>query len=124
MKVRFNFLYPVLFSIVTGMFFSVPISAATGSTSQWILNAEQWELNRTDRRITTIPALNQLVKTWLGRVEAEPDLKMILQYPGGEEGEIWVQEVADWLVTYGIPSHYIIMQPGSAADDMIKLSLR
>ena len=36
-----------------------------------------------------------------------------LRYPGGEEGELWVGELMDWLISLGIPSKYLVAVPGS-----------
>jgi hypothetical protein len=46
-----------------------------------------------------------------------------VQYPNGEEGEFWVQELTDWLVALGIPSRFISLTPVSESDDEIKFQL-
>ncbi|GMR01163.1 MAG: hypothetical protein BMS9Abin19_0521 [Gammaproteobacteria bacterium] len=85
----------------------------------WQLNAEQWELARSGETILSLPVLNQLVNTWL----AEKQKKIEIQYPGGEDGEFWVQELTDWLVSLGIPSKNMVTTPGSGADDVIKFNI-
>ena len=85
----------------------------------WVLHAEQWEMARSGESILTLPVLNKLVTAWL----RENQKKIEIQYPGGEEGEFWVQELTDWLVSLGIPSGSMIIVPGSGADDMIKFNL-
>ena len=85
----------------------------------WQLHAEQWELARSGETILSLPVLNQLIKAWLSEKQ-----KMIeIQYPGGEDGELWVQELTDWLVSLGIPSKYMVITPGSGADDVIKFNI-
>ena len=49
--------------------------------------------------------------------------KIEIHYPGGEDGEFWVQELTDWLVSLGIPSKYMVISPGSGADDVIKFNI-
>ena len=44
-----------------------------------------------------------------------------LQYPGGEEGELWVYQLMDWLVALGIPSNNLVAVPGSGQEDVIRL---
>ena len=66
-----------------------------------------------------MPVLHQLVNDWL----QDKQLKIELRYPGGEEGEFWVQELTDWLVALGIPSERMITIPGSGTDDRIKFAL-
>jgi len=87
--------------------------------SVWQLRAEQWELARSGETILSLPALNQLIQAWL----AEKQKKIEIQYPGGEDGEFWVQELTDWLVSLGIPSKYMVITPGSGADDVIKFNI-
>ena len=85
----------------------------------WALHAEQWELARSGESLLSLPVLNQLINAWL----LEKRKKIEVQYPGGEEGEFWVQELTDWLVSLGIPSNHMVTVPGSGADDMIKFGL-
>jgi hypothetical protein len=85
----------------------------------WELYAEQWELARSGESVLLLPVLNQLINAWL----LEKHKKIEIQYPGGEEGEFWVQELTDWLVSLGIPSNHMVIVPGSGADDMIKFGL-
>jgi len=92
---------------------------ANNESKGWVLHAEQWELARSGESILLLPVLNQLIKTWL----LEKHKKIEVQYPGGEEGEFWVQELTDWLVSLGIPSNRMVIIPGSGADDMIKFGL-
>lgn len=83
------------------------------------LRAERWDLARHGEKILQLSAVRQLVKAWSG---AEQQL-IELRYPGGEEGEIWVQELSDWLISLGIPSQYIVKVPGSGEADVIKFKL-
>jgi hypothetical protein len=46
-----------------------------------------------------------------------------IRYPGGEEGELWVRELMDWLIALGIPSDAMNQIPGSGAEDRISLVL-
>lgn len=84
-----------------------------------VLRAEQWELVRHGERLITVPVLNEVVKQW----SSENGHGIELQYPGGEEGELWVQELKGWLISLGIPSQYLIAVPGSGAADIIKFRI-
>lgn len=86
-------------------------------TSFFRLSAEQWELARDGDDIMTLPTLKHLVQQWL----EDPARTIEVQYPGGEEGEFWVQQLTDWLVALGIPSNHMVVVPGSGVDDMITL---
>jgi hypothetical protein len=85
----------------------------------WKLHAEQWALARSGDTILSLPVLNQVVRAWL----AEKQKMIEIRYPGGEDGELWVQQLTDWLVSLGIPSKYLVTTPGSGADDMIKFNI-
>jgi hypothetical protein len=83
------------------------------------LRAEQWELVRHGERLIGVDVLNDVVRKWsLGR-----GLSIELQYPGGEEGELWVQELISWLISLGIPSKYLVAVPGSGEADIIKFRI-
>jgi hypothetical protein len=97
---------------------TIPDSAIVKSET-WELNAEQWELARSGESIMSLPVLNNLINAWL----LDKHKRIEIQYPGGEEGEFWVHELSDWLVSLGIPSDRMVIIPGSGADDMIKFDL-
>jgi len=86
---------------------------------EWALYAEQWELARSGETILSLPVLKKVIQAWL----SDKQKKIEIQYPGGEDGEFWVQELADWLVSLGIPSKNMVITPGSGADDVIKLNI-
>ena len=81
------------------------------------LHAEQWELSRNGERLLGIDGIAELVKQW----SSDNRQKIELQYPGGEEGELWVHQLMDWLVALGIPSTSLVMVPGSGQGDIIRL---
>ena len=89
------------------------------SEVEWVLHAEQWELARSGDSILSLPPLNKLINHWL----KDKSKKIEIQYPGGEEGEFWVQELSDWLVSLGIPSSQMFLLVGSSADDVITFRL-
>lgn len=91
----------------------------SGTAASWSLYAEQWELARSGETILSLPVINQLIKAWL----SDKQKKIEIHYPGGEDGEFWVQELTDWLVSLGIPSKHMVISPGSGADDVIKFDI-
>ena len=108
----------------------VVLNSTSSTKSSWTLTAEQWENARNGETILSLPVLSDLVGTWLSatlvsRVDTLPRKNEIIeiQYPGGEEGEFWVQQLTNWLVALGIPSSYMLLTPASGADDEIKFQL-
>jgi hypothetical protein len=103
----------VLFVMMTLLNFSV-IAAAPVETE---LLAEQWELSRSGERLLKIDGLADVVEAW----SRDTGQHIELQYPGGEEGELWVYQLMDWLVALGIPSASLVAVPGSGEEDLIRL---
>ena len=98
---------------------NVELEQSSKDAADWELHAEQWELARSGETILSLPVLKRLTNAWLSDKQ-----KMIeIQYPGGEDGEFWVHELTDWLVSLGIPSDHIVIVPGSGADDVINFAL-
>jgi hypothetical protein len=93
--------------------------ALDSNVKSFLLRAEQWEMVRHGERLISIPVLNEVVKEW----SSEAGKNIELQYPGGEEGELWVQELKDWLISLGIPSQYLVAVPGSGVADIIKFRI-
>ena len=89
----------------------------TASAVEAELQAEQWELSRNGERLLGIGELTDVVNVW----SADGAHQIELQYPGGEEGELWVSQLADWLVALGVPSAAIVAVPGSGQGDVIRL---
>jgi hypothetical protein len=83
------------------------------------LRAEQWELSRNGERLLSIDGMAGIVEKW----SSDNHQKIELQYPGGEEGELWVHQLMDWLVALGIPSANLVAVPGSGQGDVIRLQV-
>jgi hypothetical protein len=90
---------------------------AIASPVETELRAEQWELARNGERLLGNDGLADVVNGWSG----DRSQKIELQYPGGEEGELWVSQLMDWLVALGVPSTNLVAVPGSGQADVIRL---
>ena len=83
------------------------------------LRAEIWDIPRHGESVLEIPELSSIMQKWM----ADPQQKIELRYPGGEEGELWVEELRDWFVALGMPSNVVQISPGSNAEDVINIVL-
>lgn len=83
------------------------------------LRSETWDIPRHGELLIKLPELATIVSQWSRNQKQRIDL----YYPGGEEGELWVEELKDWLVSLGIPSRSIQALPGSKARDVINIVL-
>ena len=101
------------FAMIALLAFSSGVAAAVETE----LHAEQWELARNGERLLGIGGIAEVVSEW----SSDKRQKIELQYPGGEEGELWVSQLTDWLVALGIPSMSLVAVPGSGKADIIRL---
>lgn len=83
------------------------------------IKAEEWAIPRHGETLIKHAGLRKIVNRW----QAEPEHIIEIRYPGGEEGELWVKELMDWLVALGVPSNVLVHIPGSGAEDIITLVL-
>jgi hypothetical protein len=57
------------------------------------------------------------VRAVLSVFSEEAGQKVIVRYPGGDGGNDWALEFREWLVSLGVPSYFIILEPGSGGAD-------
>ena len=109
----------IVYKIIALVFIALCMSTALHArlAVDNVLMAEQWERSRSGEELVKIPVINIVVNRW----SSQPNLKIELHYPGGEEGELWVGELRDWLVSMGVPSKDIAVIPGSGIEDVIRL---
>lgn len=110
-NVRMAFVVVFLLLIVLNQSIAEPFSVT--------INSEQWDIPRHGETLIKQVELVEIVQLW----SEQPASHIEIRYPGGEEGEIWVQELMDWLVALGLPSEAILHSPGSGGEDIIKLVL-
>ena len=82
-----------------------------------VLRAETWDIPRHGEVMLNVPELASVMQSWM----VDPLQNIELRYPGGEEGELWVEELKDWFVSLGVPSNVIQVSPGSNAEDIINI---
>ena len=97
---------------------AVPVQAA--ETPVFALQYDVWSVPRRAETLIGMPALRGAVQA-LGEV---PGSRLILRYPGGDAGTLWVNELESWLVALGVPRERIEKTPGSADPRRIELEIR
>lgn len=96
------------------------LSSALAETQAINLSAESWDMPRHGEALLKVPELQRLMQKWM----KNPGQAIELRYPGGEEGEIWVEELNDWLISLGVPSESLQLVPGSSAEDIINMVVK
>lgn len=81
------------------------------------LSADSWARPRAGGVIPNLEPIRMAVTYW----ETGTDAAILLSYPGEDSGELWASELKDWLISLGIPSDYILLSPGSQAEDEIHI---
>jgi hypothetical protein len=89
------------------------------AAESWQLSALEWAQPRHGEWLVTQPALAGAV----GALQQQPDSRLMIRYPGGDEGVLWAEELQAWLVALGIASSRIERIPGSGAADRIQLEI-
>lgn len=93
-----------------------------GKNQEWKLSEEQWDLVKQGDQLLNMPLMQQVVNQW-SSLPSWREHGIELHYPGGEEGELWVQELKDSLISLGIPSQYLLVVPGSGEADIIVIKI-
>ncbi|KPK38188.1 MAG: hypothetical protein AMJ69_09075 [Gammaproteobacteria bacterium SG8_47] len=93
--------------------------AASAAESVHILTAEQWAVPRSGQAIVEMPALQDV----MAEMRESDGSRLIVRYPGGDEGTLWARELHAWLVALGLGSQRIEMQPGSRQADTIEMQV-
>jgi len=83
------------------------------------LTAQQWAVPRNDSTVLAMPALRQAV----GEMQKNPAARLVLRYPGGDTGTLWMSELQSWLVALGVPRASMESIPGSSKTNVIELEV-
>ena len=93
----------------------VLIQAMVLAAEPRLLPAEEWLMPRSGDRLLDWEPLAVTVREWM---DADTPSRIVIEYPGGEQGSLWVAELKDWLVTMGIPASAILTRPGGRVDGL------
>jgi len=85
----------------------------------YILTWEAWSVPRSAESLIRMPALSRAVAA----LRATPGAMLVLRYPGGDAGTLWVNELESWLVALGIPRAQLDKTPGSPDPQRIELEV-
>ncbi len=80
---------------------------------------ESWPDRRTTKTVLSILPIKKLLALFV----ENSNHQVTIRYPGGDKGNAWALELREWLVALGIPSNYIVLEPGSGGQDHLLLLL-
>lgn len=105
--------------ILLGLFIGVyPLFIVAGENYQ--LGHEQWSI---PKRVETVLKMPVIAKV-LAELQNSPDARLLIRYPGGDEGTLWANELRSWLVSLGISKKNIELLPGGVDTSIIELSVQ
>jgi hypothetical protein len=85
----------------------------------WQISALEWAQPRQGEWLVRQPALVAAI----GQLQEQPQSRLQIRYPGGDEGVLWAEELQAWLIALGVASNRIERVPGSSEADMIQLDI-
>ena len=97
----------------------VPAGMVQALETSHILTAEQWAVPRNVETIIQMPALASA----MAELQATPGGRLLIRYPGGDTGTLWMTELHSWLVSLGVSSADMERIPGSANSQVIELEV-
>jgi len=83
------------------------------------LNRTDWERQLAARNLTGLNVVQGLMQ----RFEERDGMQITIRYPGGDAGSHWAADFRDWMVSLGIPSRFMVLEPGSGGLDILHISL-
>ena len=86
---------------------------------RWVLSADEWARPRDGQSVARMTPLPEVISSW----SAEKGQRLLIHYPGGEEGLLWASELRAWLVALGVPMEDQELVAGSHQADRIELEL-
>lgn len=92
-----------------------PAFEAYGET--WEISALEWARPRHGDWLVRQPALAAALE----RIQQNPEVRLQIRFPGGDEGVLWAEELHSWLVALGLESDRIERVPGSGAADRVQI---
>lgn len=98
------------------LIFPLTIQAETG---QWVLSADEWARPRDGQSVARMAPLPEVISSW----SSGKGQRLLIRYPGGEEGLLWAHELRSWLVALGVPMKDQELVAGSHQADRIELEL-
>lgn len=103
-----------------GMFLlALSMAASAFADDAFVIELTDLAQPRDSLAVSRHPVLRNAVAPLL----QDPEARLQLRYPGGDEGSLRAGELRAWLVALGIEAERIDLMPGSSAPDRIDLDI-
>jgi branched-subunit amino acid transport protein len=105
-------------SSIFAMLLFLPL-AVLAEPRVFLLELEEWSRPRSGQFVASLPAVRDAVAVW----ESNQNAQIQIRYPVGESGNLWAQELSDWLIALGIEAGSIDIVTGSIPQDRVEIAL-
>ena len=109
----------IAFRFATGLLLVLSAAQVCAQQDLWSLSAEDWARPRDGRSVARMAPLPEVIAAW----QKQSGQRLLLRYPGGEEGLLWAHELRGWLVALGVPLADQELVAGSPQADQIEIEL-
>ncbi len=93
--------------------------ASAFEESQEVILFDEWPQTQTSLNVIELTQIQEILKNF-----NESNMDMIeIRFPGGTEGRLWAESVAEWLTAFGVPGDHLKLIPGSGAADRVVLEI-
>jgi len=84
-----------------------------------LLHADEWLLPKQAATILEMPAISKSMQ----QLQRDMNSSLLLKYPGGDEGTLWINELRSWLIALGLSSKRIELVQGSVNPATIEFEV-
>ena len=83
-----------------------------------VIHYHDWVRLNTAVSVLQLPSLRRVISEY----ENTSNGRIVISYPGGDDGNAWAEELRGWLVSLGIGVEHITLQPGSGVPQALVIS--
>lgn len=106
---------PIMTKTLIALLLLSPLTAT--SEESWQITALEWAQPRHGEWLVRQPALSAAI----GKMQQQPQARLQIRHPGGDEGVLWAEELQAWLIALGLASNRIERVPGNSEANTISL---
>jgi len=108
--------FAIVFGFGNGLFAQIDVPAGAPVTLlEMPLYYQDWPQRRSADAVLELGPVRAVLSVF----SEEGSQNIIVRHPGGDGGSAWALEFREWLVAFGVPSHFITLEPGSGGVDRL-----
>ena len=93
--------------------------ASAFGEKQEVILIDEWPEIQSGVNILELPQIRETLRNF----DESREHIIEIRFPGGIEGRLWGESVAEWLTAFGVPGNHLKVLPGSGAADRIVLEI-